>query len=500
VKNHDITMQQVSEPVMTVYELLARKYQNLEKIGAGAMGEIWRGVDKHLERLVAIKVMRAELAMDQSSLSRFKTEAKALAQISHPNIVAVYELVEEQGHQWMVLEYVSGENLEQVLLREGAMSWQKAAELAQQALLGLEQAHAAGIVHRDIKPANAIFSDKGILKLADFGIVRTAGGEKLTRLGHSVGTPAYMSPEQCKGIEADARTDIYSLGIMLYEMISGRLPFDGTTDYEMFRQHVECDPPRLENLKILPRLEEIILKSIRKAPEQRFQSAKEFRLCIEALLSSSTVVLPPPRSVSGKKTVVAAFCVLIGSGVALTLVMRDEPSREVPVPAPETVPTQQITTAPKSDVPAAPAPASIPADISAKADAPGSLDLARCMEAAAQASHSFATGNVMEAKSKVSRAVDQFGGCSDATELLAMISKHEKKTPLPRAKPVPRVAQAPTPSCERLVNEGRAALRTQDGARIAISKGGDALRIDANCPGAKALITEAKRKVDVIFN
>ena len=271
-------------------EILEEHYADLVKIGEGAMGEVWRGTDTMLERDVAIKVMKAEIASQPDFVERFRVEAIALAKINHPNIVAVYAFRQQQSISWMALEYVSGTPLDRLIATHGAMTWQAASNLVIQALQGLERAHAAGIIHRDIKPSNAILTQGGVLKLMDFGIARVNRSTKLTRTGFTMGTVYYMAPEQILTPDKiDQRTDLYSIGVMFYEMLAGVVPFQGDTDYEILDQHVKARPPDVRGVvaSLPPALDRIIQKALEKNPEKRFASATEFRRALEDCLFSA---------------------------------------------------------------------------------------------------------------------------------------------------------------------------------------------------------------------
>lgn len=264
-------------------------YEIRNKVGEGGMGAVYRGVDVLLEREVAIKVLRPELYNTPQLAERFHSEAIALARLNHPNIATLYTYLRYGEESMMVMEFVRGETLEALLRRVGALSVESTIALFGQALDGLAHAHAQGIVHRDLKPANLMLTTTGVVKVMDFGIARIAGGGRMTRTGRLIGTLEYMSPEQVRGLETDSRSDIYSLGIVLYQMLTGKVPFTSDSDYELMRAHIESapTPPRELAPNLPPVVESLILRALAKDPADRFQSAAEFRTALDACLSGN---------------------------------------------------------------------------------------------------------------------------------------------------------------------------------------------------------------------
>jgi serine/threonine-protein kinase len=253
------------------------KYRVLDRIGRGGMGTVYRAIDETLHREVAIKVLNAELN-DPEVAKRFRAEAITVARLSHPGIATIYELFQHDGQWLMVMEFVRGETLEHMVERMGALSAQRSAELCMQALAALAHAHSMGVVHRDLKPANLMITETGAVKIMDFGIARVAGTEHLTNAGFMMGTPAYMSPEQVKGQEIDARADLYAMGVVFYRLTTGKLPFKGDTPFAMAQSQVNDPPTPVATLRsdLPPWVEQVVLRALQKAPEQRFQSAVEF--------------------------------------------------------------------------------------------------------------------------------------------------------------------------------------------------------------------------------
>jgi serine/threonine protein kinase len=261
-------------------------YKILEKVGEGGMGEVFRGLDEMLEREVAIKVLRPEFARRQDIVERFRTEAIALARLSHPNILMLYSFFRHEEQYFMVLEFVRGETLDKLIARRGAVSWRKAISLICQALDGLEHAHEWGVVHRDLKPANLILTSAGTLKVMDFGIARILEKARTTRTGQLFGTLEYMSPEQIQGWETDARSDLYSLGAVLYELLTGHPPFQSSSDYGLIRSQVEELPrsPCALMPQIPAALEAVVMRALAKLPQDRFPHAAGLRAVLEGLL------------------------------------------------------------------------------------------------------------------------------------------------------------------------------------------------------------------------
>jgi serine/threonine-protein kinase len=269
-------------------------YQLTDKLGEGGMGAVYRGIDLMLEREVAIKALRPELLNRPDLVERFRSEAVTLAKLNHPNIATLYSFFRQADEYFMVMEFVPGETLEAIVRRAGALSCTQAAQLIEQVLVGLGQAHQAGIVHRDIKLANLMLAPNNIVKLMDFGIARALGNDRMTRAGRMVGTIEYMSPEQIRGQEADFRSDLYSLGIALYELVTARLPFHSDSEYELMRAQIEDAPvaPREIAPHVSPEMEQIILRALAKQPEARFQNAEAFRAALLALLANAPVSHP----------------------------------------------------------------------------------------------------------------------------------------------------------------------------------------------------------------
>ena len=282
------------------------KYRIVDKIGRGGMGTVYRAVDETLHREVAIKVLNAELN-DPEVAKRFRAEAITVARLSHPGIATIYELFEYDGQWLMVMEFVRGETLENMVARMGALSAQRGAELCMQTLAALAHAHSMGVVHRDLKPANLMITESGTVKVMDFGIARVSGSEHLTNAGFMMGTPAYMAPEQVRGGDVDARADLYAMGVVFYRLTTSKLPFKGDTAFAMVQSQVNDVPTPVGTIRAdLPSwVDDVISRALAKAPEERFQSAAEFHeafaRCLAGLPLSSMysatgdILMTPPR-------------------------------------------------------------------------------------------------------------------------------------------------------------------------------------------------------------
>ncbi len=264
-------------------------YKIIEKLGEGGMGAVYKGVDLMLEREVAIKVLRPELARQPELVERFRSEAVTLARLNHPNIATLYSFFRQGDDFFMVMEFVPGQTLEAVIKQFGAVPCDQAILLISQALEAVAHAHAFGIIHRDLKLANLMLTHTGAIKVMDFGIARALGAARMTRAGRVVGTLEYMSPEQVRGQQTDTRSDIYSLGIVLYEMLTGRVPFQSDSEYELMRAQIEVAPlpPRELAPQIPPAMEQVILRALAKRPEARFQTATEFQAALLAVTAST---------------------------------------------------------------------------------------------------------------------------------------------------------------------------------------------------------------------
>ncbi len=325
-------------PLVAGYRL--DSYEIVAPLGAGGMGEVYRARDAVLKRDVAIKVLPAEWSRDPERLRRFELEAQAAAALNHPNIISIFHVGQCDGSPYIVIELLQGETLRDHL-RKGPMRLREVLDLGVELIRGLAAAHDAGIVHRDLKPENIFVTKDGRVKILDFGLARldpakaaSASGSTFSLWqesspGHVLGTVGYMSPEQVRGEVADARSDIFAVGVILYEMLTGRRAFQKATSAET----MTAIPPAISQIGpgFSPGLQRILNRCLSKKPEQRFQHASDLGFALEALSDSSGTVIPAVRQeVSGKKwTWVAAAAVALAIVAALIMWWRQPPATPV---------------------------------------------------------------------------------------------------------------------------------------------------------------------------
>ncbi|MGY1803203.1 Stk1 family PASTA domain-containing Ser/Thr kinase [Blastococcus sp. SYSU D00922] len=299
---------------MTTPQVLGERYEIGGVLGRGGMAEVHRGRDLRLGREVAVKVLRSDLARDPSFQVRFRREAQASASLNHPAIVAVYDTGEDRtstgATPYIVMEYVEGETLRDVLRREGHLSPQRAMSLSADICGALDFSHRNGIVHRDVKPGNVMITPQGSVKVMDFGIARAVSDSAATMTSTAavIGTAQYLSPEQARGDSVDARSDVYSLGCMLYELVTGAPPFTGDSPVSVAYQHVREDPrlPSSINPQIPPELDAILLKAMSKNPANRYQSAAEMRNDLLRALAGQRVEATPVMGDAEKTAIIGA--------------------------------------------------------------------------------------------------------------------------------------------------------------------------------------------------
>ena len=278
-------------------------YQIREELGRGGMAVVYRAYQQSLNRYVAIKVLPPQFAFDREFVERFQREARAAAGLRHPNIVVIHDVGQEEGIYYIVMEYLEGQTLKQVIEQEGPLPPQRVGRIIEQVAAALDYAHRRGFVHRDVKPANIFVGEGDRVTLTDFGIAK-AGAETqhLTRTGTLMGTPEYMSPEQAEGGTVDYRTDLYALGVVLYQMLVGRVPFRGTTPHAVLHAVIyePPPPPRQINPNLPPVIEAVIMQAVAKRPEQRFQRGAEMVAALRAALAGKPATVPPPPRMAGQ--------------------------------------------------------------------------------------------------------------------------------------------------------------------------------------------------------
>jgi eukaryotic-like serine/threonine-protein kinase len=278
-------------------ELIADRYELEELVGTGGMSSVFRARDLQLEREVAIKILHQHYADDPEYLERFRREARAVARLSHPNIVTVIDRGDDGGRQYIVFEHVEGENLKQLVVRSGRLPVRQALELALAVADGLAFAHDRGLVHRDVKPQNVLLSSEGEVKVTDFGIARSLHVEHgVTQTGTVLGTGEYLAPEQASGKQVSAATDVYSLGVVLWELLAGEVPFLGENFVAVALRHVNEPPPHLRERRpdVSPRLDAAVDRALAKDPAHRFPSMTAFAEELRACLVEAEGYVPPP--------------------------------------------------------------------------------------------------------------------------------------------------------------------------------------------------------------
>ncbi|MFN0091010.1 MAG: protein kinase domain-containing protein [Acidimicrobiales bacterium] len=287
--------------------VLGGRYELDEVIATGGMAQVWRGVDHVLGRPVAVKVLHPHLAADAAFVTRFRREAVAAARVHHPSIVAIYDTCSENGLEAIVMELVEGRNLRAVLDERRQLDLHEAVMLAAAVAAALEEAHRAGLVHRDIKPANLLLRDDQRVVVTDFGIAKSVGEiTALTQAGSLLGTAKYLSPEQVEGADVDARTDIYALGVVLYEAVSGRAPFSGDSDLAIAMARLHTDPLRPRQLRaaVSRPLDALIMRALARRKTDRFQSAADLRA---ALLAADPGPDPAPPNLDDTAVAPVSF-------------------------------------------------------------------------------------------------------------------------------------------------------------------------------------------------
>ncbi len=318
---------------LTTGSTFAGRYQVIEELGHGGMGRVYKVQDTDIKEKVALKLLRPEISLDKETLERFSNELKLARKISHRNVCRMFDLGRAEGTTFITMEFVPGEDLKSFLHRAKQLSIGTAVSIAKQVCEGLEEAHRLGVIHRDLKPGNIMIDKDGDAKIMDFGIARSLSGKGITGAGVLIGTPEYMSPEQVDGKEVDQRSDLYSLGVILYEMVTGRIPFSGDTPLSVAHKHKYEAPedPKKLNAHVSDDLAGVILKCLAKDRNERYRSAAELGVelgRIEAGLPTTDRIIPKKKGLTSKeitvkfnlrKVLVPAFIILVLAVAAILL-------------------------------------------------------------------------------------------------------------------------------------------------------------------------------------
>ncbi len=310
------------------------KYEIINKLGEGGFGAVYLANNTRLKKRVALKVLHPQVASDDMLAAYFEREAMALARLEHTNIVRVFDYDQIDGVSFIVMEYIDGTALDRLLSNGRTFTLDEIVSIFRQLLSALGYAHENGVIHRDVKPSNIMLTGSGEVKITDFGIAKVVGAAKLTRTGTGAGSLLYMSPEQIKGVGIDNRSDLYSVGVTLYQVVAGKTPFEADSDYEIMTGHLEKTPiaPRQFKSSIAPDLEDVILRALEKKPEKRFQSAQEMSEALGRAKTGSektvlsrddqyarTTAIPrPPRGSRGRRTtLISALAALVAVVIAI---------------------------------------------------------------------------------------------------------------------------------------------------------------------------------------
>ena len=338
---------QTPDNELTTGTTFAGRYQVIEELGKGGMGRVYKVLDARIKEKIALKLIRWDLCPDKETVERFSNELKFARKIRHKNVCQMFDLGESEGTHYITMEYVSGEDLKNMIRMSGQLGIATAIAVARQVSEGLEEAHKLGIVHRDLKPQNIMIDREGKARIMDFGIARSLKGQGITRAGTIIGTPEYMSPEQVEGREVDQRSDIYSLGVILYEMLTGRVPFEGDTPFTVgvkIKSETPRDPKEF-NAQVPPDLSRLVLKCLEKDRQARYQDASEVHAELEKIergIPTAARIIPPTKPATSKEitvtfqlkrilipSVVLVAAVVIG-GIGWWLLPRKEQIPSVP--------------------------------------------------------------------------------------------------------------------------------------------------------------------------
>ena len=333
----------------------AGRYQIIEELGKGGMGKVYKVFDTEIKEKVALKLLKPDIAADKETIERFRNELKFARKIRHKNVCQMFDLAKDEGSYYITMEYVHGEDLKRLIRKMGQLSAGHALLIAKQVAEGLAEAHRLGVVHRDLKPQNIMVDEEGNARIMDFGIARSIKAKGITDAGVMIGTPEYMSPEQAEAGEVDKRSDIYSLGVILYEMVTGRVPFEGDTPLSIAMKHKGEKPkdPRELNAQVLPELSRVILKCMEKDKAKRYQTAEEFLSDISKIekgMPTTQRIVPEKIPLTSREITVkfklkklfAPGLGIVALAVIAIIVLRFLPKKSAPPPLPSGKPSLAV--------------------------------------------------------------------------------------------------------------------------------------------------------------
>ena len=339
---------------LTTGSTFAGRYQIIEELGKGGMGKVYKVHDTEINEKVALKLLNPDIAADKKTIERFKNELKFARKIRHKNVCQMYDLNKEEGIHYITMEYIRGEDLKKLIRKMGSLSPGQTISLAKQVCEGLAEAHKLGVVHRDLKPQNVMIDEEGNARIMDFGIARSIKEKGITGAGVMIGTPEYMSPEQVEGKEVDQRSDFYSLGTILYEMVTGRVPFEGDAPFTIGIKHKSEEPkdPRELNAQIPEELSRVILRCMEKDKEKRYQSAGEVHSELENIekgIPTTERVIPKRKPITSKEITVSFSpkkllipALVVAALIILALIILQPWSQKEAVPIPSDKPSLAI--------------------------------------------------------------------------------------------------------------------------------------------------------------